>query len=73
MSRKVSPARGVLSLTGKLWNVTFVFRAGTYSVWQLWNLAGSHDRSGRDRTVLMRLGIEFDSRIGRCKWATQEE
>lgn len=34
-SREVASAREVPSLTGKVWSVTFVLRAGKYFVWQL--------------------------------------
>ena len=39
-------ARDVLSMAGKLWNLTYVVRAGRYFVWRLLRLTGLHDSSG---------------------------
>ena len=35
LTRKQASAQEVLSVAGKLWNLTYVVRAGRYFVWQL--------------------------------------
>ena len=41
-TRKQASAQEVLSVAGKLWNLTYVVRAGRYFVWQLLALTGLH-------------------------------
>ena len=45
-SRRQAKAREVLSMAGKLWNFTYVVRAGRYFVWRLLLLTGVHDSHG---------------------------
>jgi len=47
LNRKRATARDVLSMAGKLWNLTYVVRAGRYFVWRLLRLTGLHDASAR--------------------------
>ena len=59
-SRRQAKARDVLGITGKLWNLTYVVRAGRYFVWRLLRLTGLHDTRGyktQNRTV--KLGGDF--------------
>ena len=59
--RKEAKAQEVRSVAGKLWNLTFVVRAGRYFVWQLLRLMDLHTKGRNNprtqRTV--RLGWEF--------------
>ena len=59
-SRREATARDVLSMAGKLWKLTYVLRAGRYSVWRLLRLTGLHSAGGskkQNRTV--GIGREF--------------
>lgn len=58
-SRDVAPAKDVLSLTGKLWNVTFILRAWKFFMRQLSRLVNLHDHQAREQTVLVHLGRTF--------------
>ena len=42
LTRKQASAQEVLSVAGKLWNLTYVVRAGRYFVWQLLALTDLH-------------------------------
>ena len=51
-SSREATARDVLSMAGKLWNLTYVVRAGRYFVWRLLRLTGLHNSGGSEnRTV----------------------
>ena len=51
--------REVLSMAGKLWNLTNV-RAGRYFVWRLLRLTGLHDSPGsKNQNHTVELGREF--------------
>ena len=74
MSRRRATARDVLSVAGKLWNLTYVVRAGRYLVRRLLRLTGLHDASARknqNRTV--ELGREFHADLLFWKWAIDHE
>lgn len=61
----------VLSLAGKLWNLTSVMRAGKYFVWHLLRLTGLHDKASRKSRERrrVRLGWEFHSDLEFWRWA----
>ena len=72
--RKMADAQEVLSIAGKLWNLTFVVRAGRYFVWQLLRLTGLH-KKGRSKSRIqrvVRLGWEFHGDIAFWKWAIDQ-
>ena len=43
VTRRQAKVREVLSMAGKLWNLTYVVRAGRYFVWRLLRLTRLHD------------------------------
>ena len=45
LTRKQTSAHEILSVAGKLWNLTYVVRAGRYFVWQLLALTGLHQNA----------------------------
>ena len=47
LSRRRASARDVLGAAGKLWNLTYVVRAGKNFVWRLLRLTELHDASAR--------------------------
>ena len=57
--RRDAKARGVLSMAGKLWNLTYVVRAGRYFVWRLLRLTRLHDERGPKNQNVVGLGSEF--------------
>ena len=74
VSRSPASGRDVLSVAGKLWNLTYVVRAGRYFVWRLLRLTGLHDASARknqNRTV--ELGREFHGDLLFRKWDIDHE
>ena len=69
--RAEASAQEVLSIAGKLWNLTFVVRAGRYFVWQLLRITGLHSsaaKSSRKRSIVQ-LGREFHGDLAFWKWA----
>ena len=59
-SRRQAKARDVLSMAGKLWNLTHVVQAGRYFVWRLLRLTGLHDsRGSKNQNHTVELGREF--------------
>ena len=73
MAREQS-ARDVLSVAGKLWNLTYVVRAGKYFVWRLLRLTGLHDASAREnQNRMVELGREFHADLLFWKWAIDHE
>ena len=57
-------ARDVFRVAGKLWNLTYVARAGRYIAWRLLRLIGLHNSGGSktpNRTA--RLGSEFHADV----------
>ena len=60
VSRRRASARDVLSLAGKVWNLTYVVRAGRYFVWRLLRLTGLYDASARkNQNRMVELAKEF--------------
>ena len=67
--RRRAKARDVLSMAGKLWNLTYVVRAGRYFVWRFLRLTGLHDEwHSRNQNVVC-LGSEFHADLRFWKWA----
>ena len=61
-SGREATARDVLSMAGKLWNLTYVVRAGGYFVWRLLRLTGLHNSGGtKNQNHTVGLGREFDA------------
>ena len=51
LTRKQASAQEVFSVAGKLWNLTYVVRAGRYFVWELLALTGLHKNArAKERT-----------------------
>ena len=59
--RAEASAQEVLSIAGKLWNLTFAVRAGRYFVWQLLRLTGLHSSAAKSsrKTNIVQLGRDF--------------
>ena len=74
-TRKQASAQEVLSVAGKLWNLTYVVRAGRYFVWQLLALTGLHkSATTKERTRrVVDLGWEFHNDIAFWKWAIDQQ
>ena len=61
-------------MAGKLWNLTYVVRAGKYFVWRLLRLAGLHDSPGsKNRNRIVELGRELHGDLLLWKWANDNE
>ena len=75
LTRKQASAQEVLSVAGKLWNLTYVVRAGRYFVWQLLALTGLHKNARtKERTRrVVDLGWEFHNDIAFSKWAIDQQ
>ena len=74
VDRRQATVREVLSMAGKLWNLTYVVRAGRYFVWRLLRLTGLHRSPGsknQNRTV--ELGRGFHADLLFWKWAIDHE
>ena len=75
LTRKQASAQEVLSVAGKLWNLTYDVRACRYFVWQLLALTGLHKNARtkeRSRRVVD-LGWEFHNDIAFWKWAIDQQ
>ena len=71
ITRKQASAQEVLSVAEKLWNLTYVVRAGRYFVWQLLALTGLH-QNARTKECTRRVvdfGWNFHNDIAFWKWA----
>lgn len=70
-TRQYASVQEVLSIAGKLWNLTYVMRAGKYFVWHLLRLTGLHDKASRQtrKKRQVRLGWEFHGDLDFWKWA----
>ena len=53
----------------KLWNLTYVVRAGRYFVWRLSRLTGLHDERDPRTQNVVRLDREFHAELLFWKWA----
>ena len=74
-TRKQASAQEVLSVAGKLWNLTYVVRAGRYFVWQLLAFTGLHKNARtKERTRrVVDLGGKFYNDIAFWKWAIDQQ
>lgn len=45
-NRRYAKVRGVLSMAGKLWDMTYLVQVGTYLVWRLLRLTRLHHSPG---------------------------
>ena len=70
--RRQATAQEVFSIAGKLWNMTFVIRAGKYFVWRLLRLTGLHTANGTQNHIVD-LGKEFHADLEFWRWAIQHE
>ena len=70
-SRRHAKARNVLinSMAGKLWNLTYVVRAGRYFVWRLLSLTGLHNERDPKNQNVVSLGGQFHADFLFWKWA----
>ena len=75
LTRKQASAQEVLSVAGKLWNLTYVVTAGRYFVWQLLAPTGLHKNARtKERTRrVVDLGWEFHNDIACWKWAIDQQ
>ena len=75
LARKQASAQGVLSVAGKLWNLTYVAMAGRYFVRQLLAFIGLHKNARtKERTRrVVDLGWEFHNDIAFLNWAIDEQ
>ena len=74
-SKQYAQAQDVLSMAGKLWNLTYVARAGRYFVCQLLRLADLHEnvKSEKRTQQVVKLGWEFHNDIAFWKWAIDQQ
>ena len=71
--RRRATAQEVFSFAGKLWNLTYVIRAGKYLVWRLLRLTDLHTRPGRKQSHSVELGREFHVVLDFWRWAIDHE
>lgn len=62
----------MFKIAGKLWNLTYVIRAGKYFVWRLLRLAGLHDPHSKNKSHLVILGREFHDDLEFWRWAIEQ-
>ena len=74
-SRTHAGAQAVLSMAGKLWNLTYGDRAGRYFVWQLTRLTNLHKiaKSKKRTRRVVKLGWEFHNDIAFWNWAIDKK
>ena len=73
-SKREATARDALSMAGKLWNLTYLIRAGRYVVWRLLPLTGLRNSgSSKKQNRTLGLGREFHADLLFWKWATGHE
>ena len=67
-------AQEMFSFAGKLWNLTYVIRAGKYFVCRLLRLTDLHTRTGKNRqSRSVELGREFHDDLNFWRWAIDHE
>ena len=71
--RHSATAQEVVSIAGKLWNLTYVVRAGKYFVWRLLRLTGSHMSHSKNQTHIVELGREFHDDLEFWRWGIDQE
>ena len=75
-SRTHAGAQAVPSMAGKLWNLTYVVRAGRYFVWQLLHLTDLHKtapKSKKRTRRVVKLGCELHNNNAFWKWAVDQK
>ena len=74
VDHRQAKVRDVLNMAGKLWNLTYVVRAGRYFVWRLLRLTGLHDSPGsKNQNRALELGREFHTDLLFWEWAVDHE
>ena len=73
--KQYSRPQDVLSMAGKLWNLTYVVRAGEHFVWQLLRPTDLHKNTkSKKRTQnVVKLGWEFHNDIAFWKWVIDQQ
>ena len=71
--RRRATAQEVFSVAGKLWNLTYVIRAGKYFVWRLLRLTDLHTRTGKKQSYSVELGREFHDDLEFWRWNIDRE
>ena len=71
--RRHATAQEVFSVAGKLWNLTYIIKAGKYFVWRLLRLTGLHNASRKNQNHIVKLGREFHDDIDFWRWAINHE
>ena len=71
--RRRATAQEVFSSAGKLWNLTYVIRAGKYFVWRLLRLTDLRTRTGKKQSHSVELGREFHVVLDFWRWAIDHE
>ena len=66
-------AGGVFSTAGKLWDLTYVIRAGKYFVWRLLSLTDLHTRPGKKQSHFVEIGREFHDDLNFWRWTIDHE
>ena len=66
-------AQGVFRFAGKLWNLTYVIRAGKYFVWRLLRLTDLHTRTAKKQSHSVEPGRDFHYDLDFWRWATDHE
>ena len=61
------------SIAGKLWNLTYVIRAGKYFVWRLLRITDLHTQTGKKQSHSVELGREFHDDLDFWRWAIDHE
>ena len=71
--RRRTTAQEVFSIADKLWNLTYVIRAGKHFVWRLLRLTDLHTRTGKKQSHSVELGREFHDDLDFWRWAIDHE
>ena len=72
--RRRASVQEVFSIAGKLWNLTYVIRAGKYFVWRLLRITDLHTRTGKKKqSHSVELGREFHDDLVFWRWAIDHE
>ena len=71
--RRRATAHEVFSTAGKLWNLTYVIRAGKYFMWRLLRLTDLQTRTVKIQSHPVELGREFHDNLYFWNWAIDHE
>ena len=63
--RRRATGQEVFSIAGKLWNLTYVIRAGKYFVWRLLRITDLHTRTRKKQSHSVELAREFHDDLAR--------